>query len=328
MKNKKTFLLIRYSSLGDLILATPVLSCIKSNMPEAEISFLTKEKYKGVFFNNPHVGEVLNKAPFFKKFDYIVDLHNSLRSNMHKAFIYADTRLTYNKASYARRAFLLKGIKSDVLEKNVVRRYLDALQPEGFDTSYRSPELYLSGPELKDAAGMVKAKKYIAIAPGAKWETKKWTEDKYISAVIKIIRDLETDVVLIGDSGDEALCSRIHSGAGILNRHITNMAGKTSLRTLFALIKNSEVLLSTDSGPMHAARALKTKTVALFGPTVREFGFMPDEENIKIIEKPLKCRPCSLHGSSKCRYKDRACMKRIETHEVIDKIKELLYGSC
>ncbi len=319
---EKSFLLIRYSSLGDVVLATSAVESIAGNIPGANISFLTKPQYTEVFQNNTHITEILTRPPLLRKYDYIIDLHNSLRSNFTKLLINAGNRYTYNKAAYARRAFLLKRIRNPVLDKDVIERYLGALKGAGLKTEYVLPKIYLTAGEEEGAGRLTQRENYIVIAPGAKWKTKQWMEEYYSSLTIKIVRDLGLDVVLAGDKNDEEICRSIVYGSGILKKHIVNLAGRTSVRTLAAVLKKSRVSVTTDSAPLHIGRAVGAKVVSLFGPTVKEFGFQPREANTCILEKEMECRPCSLHGSDKCRFKDKACMKRIEPYEVFNAVKK------
>ncbi len=324
MTEKKSFLIIRYSSLGDVVLSTVAVENIASQIPGAQISFLTKSIYSDVFKNNPHIQEILFRPPFFQRFNYILDLDSSLRSFLHKIPVYADNRLRYNKAACARRAFLVKRIFSPSLKKDVVCRYLEPLEKAGIKTPISSPKIYLTDSELKKSSGMVKRDSFIAMAPGARWKTKEWPVENYVSLSLRIIRELGKDIVLLGDANDKEVCGEIRKGTGTLKKHLVDLSGKTSIRSLAAIIKKASLLLTVDSAPLHIARAVGTSAAAIFGPTVEEFGFMPRENNIAVLEKKLQCRPCSLHGSGSCRFKDRACMVRVEPYEVFDKIKELL----
>lgn len=318
------FLLIRYSSLGDVILTTSVVKVIKENKPDSTIDILTKEEYKPVFQNNPDINCVLTGISRRIKYDYIIDLHNSIRSNIVKYFIPAKERLIYNNAAYARRLYLHGRHRTEILKKSVIDRYSEPLAGIGFNVRYMQPEVTVTAREMEDAKNISTKKHYIAIAPGAKWRTKQWVIENNISLVIKIIRELNMEVVLLGGVKNTALANEIVKGVGLLRSHVVDLTGKTGIRELAAVIKGSAMLVSTDSAPMHLGWAVGTKVVALYGPTVREFGFQPQDEKVSIIEKDMECRPCSLHGSRICKYKDRACMQRIEVHEVFDEIRKFL----
>jgi heptosyltransferase-2 len=317
------FLLIRFSSLGDVILASPAAENIKKNQPRAEVDILTKDEYSPVFLNNPFIDRVLTQVPLKTRYDFLIDLHDSIRSNLVKYIIPAKNKLTYDKAAYERRVYLYSRKRSEKLDSTVIDRYLEPLENIGFEIKSRVPRITVTDEEINNIKNMV-PEKFIAIAPGAKWETKKWSADQYTGLAKKIIRDFQMEVVLLGGEEDAGLCDEISREAGILKRHITNLAGRIGLRELCAVIKISKVLISGDSAPVHIGWAVGANIIALYGPTVKEFGFQPNDPKVIVLEKDMECRPCSLHGSNRCKYRDRACMKRIEIFEVADGIKKLL----
>ena len=145
------FLIIRYSSLGDVVLATSVIKNIRANRPDCRIDFLTKDLYKPAFLNNPSVNDVFSKYQRDKRYDYVIDLHDNLRSNLACYFISAAARLKYNNASYERRKFLYTGIRDKVLDKSVIDRYLEPLEKIGLEIKSRDPEMFLTKEELKNA---------------------------------------------------------------------------------------------------------------------------------------------------------------------------------
>ncbi|MFH1414861.1 MAG: glycosyltransferase family 9 protein [Elusimicrobiota bacterium] len=317
-------LIIRYSSLGDVILTIAAAKNIKADSMDNNVDILTKEEYVPILRNNRYIDNVITGISWKKKYDYVVDLHNSIRSNIVKHLIRTKRILTYNKASYARRLYVRTGRRSAELDETVIDRYLHPLKEIGMEADYTAPEIGLGEEELEAAGRMVSDTDYIALCPGAKWKTKEWLAENYIALAVKIIRDLDMNIALLGSNDDTGLSNEIYKGVGVLKKHITDMTGKTGLRELACLIKKSRLLVTTDSGPMHLGWAVGTRTIALFGPTVKEFGFQPVDPGISIIDKDMECRPCSLHGSNKCKFKDHACMRRIEVYEVMDKIKKAL----
>ncbi|MBN2406770.1 MAG: glycosyltransferase family 9 protein [Elusimicrobia bacterium] len=322
--DKLKFLLIRFSSLGDTVLVTPVIENILKNSPGSIIDVMTKQEYVPVFEHNPGVSAVVTGIGFKKKYDYLIDLHDSIRSNIYKYIIPARKRLTYNKAAFARRAYLHARRPDKQLGKSVIERYLQPLRKIGFKTEPVPPRIYLTREEMEDAAQVNGGNRYVAIAPGARWNTKQWTVENYVSLIIKIIKEIGMNSVIIGDACDRELADNILKETGLLKKHVINLAGRISIRQSAAVIKNSAVLVSTDSAPMHIGWAVGARVVALFGPTVKEFGFQPADPGVRILEKEMKCRPCSLHGSDRCRFKDRACMQRIEVYEVMDVIRDFI----
>ncbi len=319
-----SYLLIRFSSLGDVVLVSAAAASIKKASPEAEIDILTKPEYAPVLRNNPDIRDVITSFSRKKRYDYLIDIHNSLRSTLVKYCIPASKRLKYNKLSFSRRVFLFTGKRDSRLNEHVIDRYLSPVKKSLPDAAFSPPGIYLKKEELKEAGELVKVKDYLAISPCAKWKTKQWLPEKYTGLLVQIIKQLKKDVVLLGMKKNRESIEKIRQGTGLLKKHVVNLAGQTDVRQLCAVIKNSSLLVSPDTAAMHIGWAVSTPVVAMFGPTVKEFGFQPVSDKVRIIEKELQCRPCSLHGSSSCRHKDRACMKRIEVGDVMKEIKSFL----
>lgn len=317
-------LLIRYSSLGDTVLVTAAARSIKEAIGEAEIYILTKKEYSPVFQNNPDISGVIHSVSRKVKYDFIIDLHNNLRSRTRKFMIPAFKRLSYNKVSAARRVFLHSGLMQESLDKTVIERYIDPLIREGYKLQKNAPVIITTTEEDLEAGKKLPPRPVIALVPGARWKTKEWPVDKFTSLAVKSIKHLNAGIIILGGTEDTELAERVCSGTGLLKKHIRNCAGETSLREYFALIKKADAIVLPDSAALHIAWAVKTPAVALYGPTVKEFGFQPVDEKVIILEKEMDCRPCSLHGSDKCRYKDRACLQRIEVDEVFDELKRIL----
>jgi len=317
-------LLIRFSSLGDVVLSTVVPRNIKLNNPSDEVDFLTKEEYAPVFYNNPDVNDIITKLSLRKKYDVIIDLHSNIRSNLYKYLFRAKGRLTYNKAAYARRIFLHAGIVSADLKKTVIERYLEPLEELGYSVVNPDPVINLKEEELESLSDLLPESEYIVIAPGAKWETKQWIEENYTSLIKRIVREMDMPVVLVGSRDDIPLAGKIKQHVGLLKKYIYDLTGRTGVRELAAVLKGARAAVTTDSAALHIAHAVGTKAAAIYGPTVKEFGFQPDSPAVAILEKNLECRPCSLHGTKKCRFGDMACMQRVEVYEVFDALKKLL----
>lgn len=307
-----------------MILVTAVIKNIIKNDSEAVIDVITKKEYSDVFLNIPNIGKIITGVTKLGKYDYLIDLHNSIRSNIIKCFIPAEKRLTYNKAAYERRSFLYTRREHSILKNDVVTRYLQPLRDIGFEIEYTAPHISLLPEESESVREQLDFNEYIAIAPGAKWQTKRWSLESNIGLSVMIIRDLGMKVVLLGDLNEEEFNNNIYKGTGTLKNSVKNLTGKTGIRQLASIIKNARVLVTTDSAAMHIGWAVEAKVVALFGPTVKEFGFQPKDKNVKILEKEMDCRPCSLHGSDRCKYGDQACMQRIEVYEVFEEVKNLL----
>jgi heptosyltransferase II len=156
----------------------------------------------------------------------------------------------------------------------------------------------------------------VGIAPGSVWKTKRWLPEYYVQ-LIKDLRQHGVYTVLIGGKDDAELCNKISYLTGV---EPLNMSGKLSVLGSAALIKRLKLLITNDSAPMHIANAVQTDVIAIFGPTVRRFGFFPYRAGDIILETDLDCRPCGKHGGQKCPQKHFRCMKDISPELVLNAV--------
>lgn len=333
-------LIIRLGSIGDVVLTTPVISALKLSYPDADVDFLVKKEYHELLIGNPHIRRVilfdgsrqkglkglLEIAGELRKegYTHVIDLHGNLRSRAISALISGARTLRYDKQAVNRRLLLL-GFKAQT--KHTVDAYLSALAPLSVGADLKpapTTAIYLSQEEEKAAGsllaqhGVLEGSTIIGINPGARWQTKRWLKDGFVDVGKKAITELGAKVLVFGGPGEVELSERVSEGIG---RDAFSVAGKIGLRETAALIKRCSVFVTNDSGPMHMATAVGTPVVAIFGPTVRGFGFSPLGKSV-VVEKEIKCRPCSLHGSEKCPRGRLDCMKGIKAEAVFDAVRE------
>jgi lipopolysaccharide heptosyltransferase II len=335
--NIKKILIIRFSSLGDVILATSVITPLKKKFPEAEISFLTKKEYTEVLDGNPNVSKVIGfekedlkiaKLIKFaerlrKEYDVVIDLHANLRSFM--ISLYSDVKtLRYKKGTLRRRMMVGHAWTRGVLpflpevykkQDNVIANYFKALKTLGIEYGGELPEILLNDVKKTPA-------KIIGIHAGGKQNTKRWQPEKF-AAIAEYYAGRGTKVILFGDKKDKQINVEILSK--VKNKHnVTDLAGKTSPKEMFTKIKECSVLVTNDSAPFHIATAVKTPAVAVFCATTPKFGFAVRAKNNRIINIELPCKPCSLHGGRKCWKKTFECAERVRSSEVIEAIGQIL----
>lgn len=315
--------------LGDLILTTPLIASLKRLYPSSKITLVAKPFAKEVFAHNPHLDELIifdkQKQSFWnllkllrkKRFSLAICPHRSHRASMALFGAAIPVRIGFDRAGFSflftqkavhcfdgtheikRNLSLLKTIKGNFLKK----------EGELIDT----PQLYLLPEEENFISKFsLRAKEYLVIAPGSKWPSKRWTREGFFQVITYFLQQ-KVPVVLIGSKEDLDFAKSIGKFNSAL---FFNLVGKTTLRQSFALIKGAKLLLSNDSAPVHMAEALGTPSVAVFGPTVRDFGFYPYKLG-KVVEVTLACRPCGLHGHKACPQKHHHCMQQIEVSQVI-----------
>lgn len=334
-------LIVRFSSLGDLILTLPTVTALKQHYPNAHITFLTKERFAEIPKNHPGVDRVAVEAEsdagigkvikvrrkLNPRYDLVLDLHATAKSRLLTRLIKTDALLTYNKGTIARRLLVRTGIRWGDFP-HVVDRYLASLKQLGIQaavnarpqinpppTAHEEADVFLAKHDIPSGAPLV------GMSPMATWPTKRWPAQSYAQLAKKVIDDLGIAVILFGSAPEWEPLEAIRQNVG---RGIVNAAGLPSLMTTAALMARTQVFVSNDSGPVHLAAAVDVPVVAFFGPTVTEFGFEPRGPANVVLERDLPCRPCSLHGGNSCRLKTLACLKEISPELAFQAVVERL----
>jgi heptosyltransferase-2 len=337
-------LFIRFSSLGDVLLTTPAVKAVKRSRPESRVTFLTKAAFAPLLRGNPAVdrtvtlpenpkglADLVRLCRNLGEYDLVVDLHANLRSRVACLALRAKRIVRYRKGSLQRRLWSMGFCRGSMAtgEKHVVERYLEALFPLGIRAELSAPEMWVS--EEEEAAcreklaglGLPPERDYAVLVPGARWPKKRWSPIGFIG-VGRWLRDVrKTVVVLAGDRGDRELCAEIGRGVG---EECFDLSGQTELRELGALLKGAVIAVGNDSGPGHMAAAVGTPVLTLFGPTSESFGFRPLGENAHVLSHDVGCRPCSVHGGSRCPQERRVCLDDIEAGEAIEAMQVILPG--
>lgn len=336
-------MIIRLSSLGDIVLTTPVIKSLKQKFPDSEIFFLTKSQYQDLLKNDPRIFSLIEFDPLEKhkgipgflkllkdlrsyNFDLMIDLHANLRSFLLCHLLKANIKIKYNKRWLAR--FLLVHLKFIKIKPiHTVDSYLKTLKRIDVKSSEKNPKIYLDQEGenfMKDFLMEKKIEKddiVVGIHPGARWETKRWTEEKFAKVCQILNQKLPVKIILFGDQKDREIIERI--SPSIEDQRVFK-AVSLSLNKFMGLIKRCDCFVTNDSGPMHIASAMGVPVVAIFGPTHPKLGFAPiGSENI-ILTADVKCSPCSLHGEKRCHRKSRFCMDLIEPERVADAVEKLL----
>lgn len=311
---KKKFLILRFSSIGDIVLTTPVIRCLKQQYAEAEIHYATKKQYKGILENNPYIDKLhlletsdnqLIKQLKAERFDYIIDLHNNLRTFRIKLLLGIKS-FSFNKLNFEK--WLLVNLKINRLpQKHIVDRYLETLQSFGIVNDNEGLDYFIPKGDVVDINSFgLEEKNYISFAIGGQHNTKKLPTDK----IIEICEKQTKKVILLGGKEDEKAGDEI---ADKLGNHVVNACGKFNLNQSASIVEQSALLITHDTGLMHIGAALKQKIISIWGNTVPEFGMYPYKTEFRIIEnKNLDCRPCSKIGYKKCPKGHFKCMKELD----------------
>ena len=335
MKEYKHIIVRMPNWLGDLVMATPILEDLRKKFPASEIVAMCQGFSGDLICHDPHVNEIFA----FKKLSGWVHQANpeSIIAPLKKGDFDLGVLLTHSFSSayqfwrggvknrigfsiHGRSPFLTKAIPlpKNIEEQHHVVTYKEILASIDIPISQTAPKLYLTQEEINLARNTlsIATDKVIGINPGAAYGSSKcWPPDRFRSLVEKILKETAFTVVLFGDDSLKSIVDQISHGLG---EKVVNMAGKTTLRELMALIKSCSVFVSNDSGPMHMAAALGVPLVALFGST-NPTKTGPYNHG-KVIYKKVFCSPCYRRT---CPI-DFQCMLKIEVDEVFNAMMEQL----
>lgn len=322
-------LVIRFSSIGDIVLTTPVLRCIKQQRPDVELHFATKASFRPVMANNPYVDkfhyleddlDVLIDELKQESFDLVIDLHRNIRTLRIKRKLKVKSR-SYNKLNI--RKWILVNLKWNLMpDRSIVERYLEAAKPLGVKNDGQGLDYFLHPhTALKNSdLPMSHWAGYVGCVIGGSYFTKKLPVDKWKDFISKI----PYPVILMGGPEDSAEGREI---AALDPVKIYNACGKFSLNESAWMVKYAKVIVSNDTGLMHVAAAYKKPVISLWGNTSPEMGMFPyyGYNNIKetiapnsiILEnKDLYCHPCSKIGYDKCPKGHFRCMRELNMDEL------------
>ena len=338
-------LILRFSSIGDIVLTTPVTRAVKQQVAGAEVHFATKPAFRDIVENNPYVSRVhcltgrlseLVAELRAERFDFIIDLHNNLRTSIIKA------RLGVKSSSFDKlnaRKWLLVNWKIDTLpRRHIVDRYLAAAAPLGVRNDNRGLDYFIpEADEVDVAAALPPAfqRGYVAFAIGAQHATKRLPVER----IIELCGLLRQPVVLLGGPTDESTGHVIElafdEGAAasplpkpripenpyyfprapdpaLAKTLIYNACGKFNLNQSASLVRQARLVVSHDTGLMHVAAAFQKEILSVWGNTVPEFGMYPYRTEFRALQvEGLACRPCSKIGFAACPLGHFKCMRDI-----------------
>ena len=309
------------------MLTSPVVRCLKQQLNNSEIHFLTKKPFASIVENNPNVDKVytIEKNPHevlpeLKKenYDWVIDLHHNLRSARVKRALEKPNK-SFNKLNIEK--WLLVNFKINLLpKKHIVDRYFETVAHLGVKNDLKGMEFFIDKKDLVNISTLPEEFQngYIAFVIGAKHNTKKLPTEKIIS----ICKKLNRPIILIGGKEDFEEGKKIETRVKSQESRIFNACGKYNLQQSASLIKQAERVITHDTGMMHIAAAFRKNIVSVWGNTVPEFGMYPympgNEENSKSVEvKNLSCRPCSKIGYDKCPKGHFKCMNEIDENQCL-----------
>ena len=311
MQETLKILVVRFSSIGDIVLTTPVVRMLKKQL-NAQVHFLTKSAYVPLLKNNPYIDSVYQIENSIteviadlkkEKYDYVIDLHNNLRTQILKIRLGVSAK-GFNKLNMEK--FMLTNFKLYNMPKiHIVDRYLETVKHLGVKNDNQGLDFFLSPNDKIDIS--IFPKDYIVFVIGGQHATKILPHEKIIS----IIKKANKPVLLVGGPEDFERGEQI-----IANTNNTiNTCGKYSILQSASLVQQAKMVITHDTGMMHIAAAFQQKIYSVWGNTVPEFGmypYMESEQSKRIEVKGLNCRPCSKIGYDKCPKGHFKCMQEID----------------
>ena len=336
-------LFIRLSSLGDIVLTEPCTRITKEYIPNAEIHYLTKPVYAEMVKDFTGVEKVhlwkdkikLLKTLKQEKYDYIIDLQNKLNSTLIKIFAKSKKNITYKKQHILRQMIVKKLTKKEI--DSILWNYLETISaiPPSLvapisdwlmggtlpnPTLTPNPLAEQSVAEIFENYYIPTDQYLIGIFPGAAHQTKQYPIEKFANFLLDIPDQWKCAIIVLGDWKDKFLALKLKSLTGM---EIYDLTGAFTINQLIAAMNKLDIVITNDSGPMHIAAALAKTQIAIFGATHTKLGFRPLNENATIIQKDLKCRPCSLHGTKYCPKGHFQCMFDINSTELFKTFQEV-----
>lgn len=310
-------LIIRFSSIGDVVLTTPVIRCCKQQVKNAEIHVVCKAAFKATLEHNPYLDklvtfdkDITEVIPQLKKenYDFIIDLHNNLRSTRLKLAL-GKKSSTFKKLNLKKWLAVSLKSKTALPDVHIVQRYLEAAAPLGVKDDGKGLDYFISENEkikLSDLPAELQ-NGFVALVAGGSYYTKRIPVNK----LIEMCKNSKLPIALLGGKEDAEIAKQVVAAC----KNAFNLCGKYSLNQSASIIKHSTFVISSDTGLMHIASAYGKKIFSLWGNTIPAFGMYPYKpgEGSKILEvQNLKCRPCSKLGYSKCPKGHFKCMNEID----------------
>lgn len=317
-------LVVRFSSIGDIVLTTPVLAALKAQLAECEVHYLTKSSFSNLLESNPHIDRIITIEKSIDEvigelkkehYDYIIDLHHNVRTKSLKMKL-GVKMISFPKLNFKK--WLLVRFKINHMpDVHVVDRYFEAVKPLGVTNQQQPIEFTISESNQVDvnkAFGLAR-KSFRTIAIGAQFATKKMP----VELIVAIIKQTHVPIVLIGGETDREAAEEIIKKC--VGQEICNAVGQFNLQESGSIINQSLGLLTNDTGMMHIASAFAIPITSVWGNTTPDLGMSPyvpsQAEQSKIHQvNGLSCRPCSKIGFSACPKGHFDCMKKQDVEKI------------
>lgn len=315
-------LFIRLSSIGDIVLTTPLVRCVNQQIANVEIHYLCKDSYRLLLSSNPNIHQLhtfnkedktLKNRLKDEKFDYVIDLQHNRHSKSICRYLKVSHR-SFPKLNV--RKWILVNFKINLLPNvHIVDRYFKALEDLNVTNDNKGLDFYISDQYIHQIQKENLPEVFVAVAVGSKHNTKQLPKEK----LLEISQKTDIPFVFLGDKNDAVIVEYLQTH---LQKPSYNLCGKLNLQESADCVSKAKILLCGDTGLMHIAAALNTPIVSIWGNTVPAFGMYPympmNQDKYVIVEnKKLFCRPCSKLGFKRCPLGHFKCMQSLSVEEIV-----------
>ena len=327
--------------VGDLVMATPALHCIRKGFPDARISVLVRPPLDELLLGNPAADEVilidrkhahagatglakLARELRKKKFDRAILLQNAFEAALIAFLANIPVRMGYR--TDGRGLLLTHGVKvgEETRGKHQVHYYLDMLKALGLKPEGHAPRLYLGREDSEYASGVLKehgigrGELVVGINPGAQYgAAKKWHPERFGAVADGLVKEFGARIIIFGGPGDVSSAGSVQAS---MREEAVNLCGNTGIRGLMSLMKKCRLFITNDTGPMHMAAALDVPTLAVFGST-DPVATGPLGKRVRVVKALVNCSPCLKRT---CPLKHYLCMERVSVNTVLAAAREMM----
>lgn len=325
----KKYLVIRLGAMGDLVLATAAVEAILDAEPSSQVDVICKQRFADILHDHPKVNKIISLDEKGRhrglrglllflhglpkcRYDAIIDLQDNLRSRVINFCLNGIRKVKASKGPWRRR-MLVRAKRNVGKGRTVLQNYLEAVARAGIPNPKGQPRLYpnpVALPELPTGD-------FIVLAPGANRMTKRWGG---YQSLLEKLAEQGYRVVTTGTAGDRIETGYLAASSG---GQTIDLCGRLDLPQLAEVLSRARLVVANDTGTMHVAEAVGRPVIAIFGPTVRQFGFAPWRPESRVVEAEVACRPCSLHGTQQCPQGHFKCMKLITPIMVLNEIEAI-----
>ncbi len=345
-KQSQSICIIRISSMGDIVLVSPLVRILRARYPAARIDMVVAKRFVEMVRNNPYISNVItldtqngifgilkqSRAALLEnssqKYDIVLDLQVNIRSWIVRQMLGKHTYLL-DKFRTQKRNLVKRKIGMGGAVIPVAERYIRTAEVLGVQDDRQGSELWLPEerdlgyypPDRRPAAGSAVPKR-IAIAPGARHATKRWLPERFAETAMLLAEKYGAEIVLIGGIDDQQMCDDVQSRMHI---PVIDATGMKSVYDTVRILDSCDLLVCNDSGIMHIAAARHVPVCAVFGSTVRELGFAPYHAQHIIVEADLGCRPCTHIGLAACPLGHFQCMHLVTADDAVTGIQRDIF---